>query len=130
MHARAARAFHACLGGQIGQHFEGAHELGAAIRVARVVHRIDAAEQVICADDFGPTKRQRQHDGVARGHVRDRNAVTTGVGDVDVVGQGGAADAAQVYIDHFVRNDALCGGNACGGVQFRVWRWPYRTLSA
>lgn len=55
MHAQ-ARAFHAGLGGQIRQHLEGTHELWPAVRVAGIVDRIDAAEQVVGADHFGPTQ--------------------------------------------------------------------------
>ncbi len=113
------RAFHTCLGGQVGQHLESPHELGTAIGVARVVHRIDATEQIVGADDLGPTERQRQHDGVARGHIRNGDTVAASVGDLDVVGQGRAADAAQVHVDHLVRNDALRGSNARCSVQFR-----------
>ena len=71
---RMPRAFHAGLGGEVGEPLEGRDEFRPAIRIAGIVDRVDAAEDVGGAEHFGPAQRHRQHDGVARRHVGDRNA--------------------------------------------------------
>ncbi len=127
VHAQ-ARAFHARASGEVGQAFKGLHELGAAIRIAGVVDRVDAAEQVGGADHLRPSQRQRQHDGVARRDVGDRDIVGhgrqafgIGVGvqrHVDgVAGERRAADAAQVDRDSLVGDRAQGAGDARGGVE-------------
>ncbi|KAG1606523.1 hypothetical protein G6F45_013962 [Rhizopus arrhizus] len=83
-----------------------------------VVHGVDAADDGVGAEHFGPAQGQRQHDGVARRHVGDRDAGTAGLGHVDVVGQRRAADAAQVHVHGLVRDHALGLGHARGGIQF------------
>ncbi|MNT25580.1 hypothetical protein D3C72_1611040 [compost metagenome] len=103
MHAEAV-ALHAGLGGEVGERLVGGHVLGAAVRIAGVVHGVGAEEQVAAADRLGPAQGQRQHDRVAGRHVGNRNAAGGAVGRhvEGVVGQRGAAEAAQVEVDDLV----------------------------
>ena len=53
--------------------FERCDELRPAIRIAGIVQRVHADDDVGCADDFGPAERKREHDRVPRRHVGGRN---------------------------------------------------------
>ena len=50
-------------------------ELRAAVGIAGVVERVDADDDVVRAEHFGPAERQRQEDRVARRHVGRRDVV-------------------------------------------------------
>ena len=118
---RKPRAFDAGLGGDVGEPLERGDEFGPAVGIAGVVDRVDAAEDVARAEHFGPAQRERQHDGVARGHVGDRDAgcrPSVSSGTSMSVGQRGAADAAQVDVDGLVRDRAERARDAVGGVEF------------
>jgi hypothetical protein len=62
------------LGSEIGQLLEGLDEGGAAVGVAGVVDSVDANEDVVGADDFGPAKGQGKEDGVPGRNVGDGDA--------------------------------------------------------
>ena len=112
--AEAARALDARLGGEIGQPLEGLDELGPAIGIAGLVERVHADEDVLGAQRLGPGERVAEKDGVARGHVGDRNAgadglVAPALGHRDVVGQRRAADGAEIEPQREVRDGAERG---------------------
>src|SRR6185503_4075912 len=58
---------------QRSESLESGDELGAAIRVARVVEHVDADEDVVGTHHLGPPQRERQEHRVANGHVRRWN---------------------------------------------------------
>ena len=110
------------LGRQIGHGFKGGDVFGAAIRIAGIVDRIHADEDVLATQDLGPGKGQRQHDGVAGRHVGNGNArldTVGGHGDRGI-GQGRAAKLGDAEIDHpmFARAERL--NHAFGGFQLGV----------
>ena len=70
-----ALAVHARRGRQRRQLLEGGDELRTAIRIARVIERVHADDDVVRAEHLGPAERQRQEDGVARRHVGRRDLV-------------------------------------------------------
>src|SRR6202790_5009917 len=61
-------AFDARFGRQVGHIFESVDELGAAVRVAGVVERIHADENVGGLENLRPRQRIRKKNGVARGN--------------------------------------------------------------
>ena len=61
------------LGGEVGHRLEGGDELGAAVGVAGVVDGVDADEDVGRAAHLGHRQGEAQEDGVAGGHVGDRD---------------------------------------------------------
>ena len=77
---------------QAGELLEGDQELGAAVRVAGVVHRVDADEDVVGAQNLGITEGQGEQDGIAGRHIGHGNAPGSALRHVDVVGQGGATN--------------------------------------
>ena len=70
---------------------------------------------------FGPTQRQRQHDGVTGGHIGDRNADLRRFRHGDrAVGQRRAANATEVDAHGAMLGCPQGTGDALGGVQFRT----------
>ena len=67
-------AFHSGPRTKRGDLLERPDELGPAIGIAGIVERVDADHEITCAEDLGPGERQRQKNGVPRGHVRHRDA--------------------------------------------------------
>ena len=65
--------FDAGLGRQRREPLERAEVLGAAVRIAGVVERVDADDDGLGAEHFRPGHRQRQEDGVARRHIGRRD---------------------------------------------------------
>ena len=63
------------LGRQVRHAFVGLDELRAAVRIARVIQRVHADEDVRAFQHLGPGQREREENGVARRHIGDRNAV-------------------------------------------------------
>ena len=55
---RNLRAFDARAGRQIRQALERGHELGPAIGITRIVQGIDADDQILRAERFGPAERE------------------------------------------------------------------------
>jgi hypothetical protein len=106
-------------GRQVGHGFEGGDVVRPAIRVTGIVDRIDADEDVAAAQHLGPGQRQRQHDGVARGHVSDRNARlhTSGRDGDPGVGQRRAAELCESQIEGAVLDGTECPGDFFGGFE-------------
>src|SRR5574340_985818 len=90
-------AFHRGAGGEIGHFLEGREILRPAVRVARVIHRIDADENLLAAQHLGPGQCQGEHDGVARRDIGGRNAFAWGDGHGNgAVGQRRTAERGEV----------------------------------
>lgn len=70
-------ALHACFGSDIGEPLEGFDKDRPAIRVAGVVNGIDAAEDFLRTQHFGPAQRHTEHDRIARRHIGDGDALAT-----------------------------------------------------
>ena len=66
-------ALHRGARGQVREPFERGDEFRAAIRIARIIDRVDAEHHVVSCEHLGPGERRPQHHGVARRHVGDRN---------------------------------------------------------
>ena len=66
------RALDGGLGREVRHLLERLDVLGPAVGVAAVVEGVDADEDVVCFEHLGPGERDREEDGVARGHVGDR----------------------------------------------------------
>src|SRR5205823_438807 len=92
-----AFAFDACFCSEIGQGLKRFDEFRAAIRVAAIIDRVYAKENVAGSDHLRPGKRVREKDGVTRGDVRDRDAVRdfrfqTLFWDIGIASERGAAE--------------------------------------
>src|SRR6185369_17973690 len=61
-------------GGETGHALEGLQVLRPAVRVTRVVERVDRDEDVFGAEDLGGREREREEDGVPRRDVGDGDA--------------------------------------------------------
>src|SRR5215471_16504319 len=80
---------------EIGHTFERLYELRAAVRIARVVDRVDADEDVHGTHDLRPSEREREKDRVPRRNIRGRDISSREIAiarDIGVRGQRGAAD--------------------------------------
>ena len=101
-------AFDTVFGRQVGHLLEGGDVFRPAIRVARIIDRIDPDEYVVAAQHLGPGQGQRQHDGVARRHVGDRNARLDAIDrHIDgAVGQGRSTKLGQREVEHPVLDGA------------------------
>ena len=96
-------AFDGRSGRKICHLFKRFDELWTAIRVAGVVHRINANENVLHIEHFSPGETQRQEDRVAGRHIGDRYALRWCFRNRDVpVGQRRSAELRQIYF-----NDAM-----------------------
>ena len=102
-------AFDTGLCRQVGHLLEGGEVFRPAIRVTRVVDRVDPDENIIAAQYLGPGQSQRQHDGVARRHIGDRNTRLDAIDrHVDgAVGQGRSAKLGQSQVEYPVLDSAL-----------------------
>ena len=123
MDLESLRSLDAGSGREVGHRLVGRDVLGPAVRVAAVVERVDADEDVLGAERLGPGERKGQEYRVARRHVGDRNAVAhlgdgAALRDVDVTGQCRAAELAQVDVDDDVVLHAGGSRNSCGGFEF------------
>ena len=110
-------------GGEVGQLLEGAGELRPAIRISGVIDGVDSDIQVEGAKRLGPGQGQRQENGVAGRDVGDGDAGRHLFGGavarhVDVGGEGGAAEGAEVEGEDAVFGGAQGVGDAAGGVEF------------
>ena len=113
------RAFHPGLGRQLRQLLEAFDELRAAIRIARIIERIDADIDVARARGLGPAEREAEEDGVARRHIGDGDIVAhTVLGHVDIGGERRSAECAQVHRHHDMAFRAQRRGDAAGGGEF------------
>src|SRR5215510_1908136 len=109
--AKAAATFDAGLRGEIGEALEGLDELRAAVGIARVVEGVDPDEDVLRPLHLRPPQGMREEDGVPRRDIRDGDAcadclLAPALGNVDVRGEGGAADGAEVETQDQVRMGA------------------------
>ncbi len=93
---------------QIGRAFEGFNELRSAVRVAAVVDRVDADEDVGRIENFSPGQGVREEDRVTRGHVSNRNASGGHLRFLPILrhgsitGKRGAPELPEIDADHAV----------------------------
>ena len=101
-------ALHPRAGGQIGQALEGRDEFRPAVRIAGVVHAVDADKDVEGVQHLRPAQRDRQKNRVAGRHIGDGDLcfVQGVLGNADIVRQGAAANGAQIDIHNLVFRDA------------------------
>ena len=93
-----APALDARLGREPGEVLERGDELRPAIGIPGIIHRIHADEDIPRADDLRPAEREREHHGVARGHVGDRNARARRLGNRERrIGERRSADAGEIH---------------------------------
>ena len=69
-------ALHGSFGSQIGHGLKSIYELGTAVWVAAVVERVDADEDVVCSQDFGPRQGEGQKNRVASRNVSYGNLIS------------------------------------------------------
>ena len=67
-------AFHAGFRCELGKIFKRRDELRPAIRIAAVIERVDADEDIGRVKHFRARERVREKNGVSRRHISDRNA--------------------------------------------------------
>lgn len=111
-------AFNRGFGGEVRHGFKRVDEFGTAVGVAGIVDGVDTGEYVAAMQCLRPGQRQRQHDGVARGNVGDRDAAVFACrrdGD-GCIGQRGPAKRGQVDGEDFV----ICGTQRIGDFSCRV----------
>ncbi len=93
-------------------------ELGAAIRITRVINRIHADENIGALEHFRPSHRVSQKNRIARGDICDRDAFGQAVlGNLDVSGKRAAAESPQVNADHAMLTNAEMPGDARRGFE-------------
>src|SRR4051812_33415806 len=73
MHAESG-AFDTGARRQIGKPLESTNELRPAVGVAGIIEGVDADDDVLCAEDLGPSEREREEDRVARRNIGGWNA--------------------------------------------------------
>jgi len=115
-----AVAFNRGFGGEVCQGFKRADEFGTAVGVAGIVDGVDAGEYVAAMQCLRPGQRERQHNGVARGNVGDRDAAIFACrrdGD-GCIGQRGPAKRGQVDGEDFVIGSMQCIGDFSCRVKF------------
>jgi glycosyltransferase involved in cell wall biosynthesis len=120
---KARAAFHACFGGEIRHALVGLDVLGAAIRVARIIERVDADKDIGALDRLRQGERVRKEDRIACGHVSDRNARRhlrgrARFGHVDGGGERRSAEDIEAEPDGEMLFGAKEFGNACGRGEF------------
>lgn len=116
-------------GGPVGHGLEGVDVLGSAVRVARVIKGVDPDVDGAGVDDLGDRQSVAQEDGVSRGDVGHGDLVgavanarwggVVGLRHVDVViGEGGAAEGAEIDLDGAVRACPEGQGDSSRGGEF------------
>src|SRR5262249_47360105 len=80
---RELASFHAALRRGPREALERGDEFRSTIRIAAVVDRVHADHDLVRVENLGPRERETQEYGVARGHVRDRDAGAAALGDRD-----------------------------------------------
>src|SRR5439155_1339510 len=109
----AGETFDARLGSKVRDLLKGTDELGAAVRVAGIVHGVDPDVDVAGLGDLGKGGGAGQEDEVAGGDVGGGDAAGGGwavLGDLDVRIGGGVPSAVEV-------GDAGAGGRRAGARQ-------------
>ena len=82
-----------------------ADEFGAAVRVAGVVYGVHPQKYILSTQHFCPAQRNGEEYGVARWHVGNGDACGLFLGNINgAIGQGGAADGAQIEVYYLVLN--------------------------
>ena len=102
---------------------EGGDEFRAAIGVAAVIDGVDADEDVARFEDLGPGEGVGEEDRVAGGDVGDRDIgghlfFVAVFGDVDGIGEGAAAELAEIDAEYAMLGGAELSGDGDGGLQF------------
>ena len=103
-----------------GERLERRDERGAAVRVAGVVERVDADDDVARVEDLGPAERQREENRVPRRHVGGGNAGRVQVAvarHARVGGERRPADGAKVDRQLQMLLDAEPAGDGTGRLQ-------------
>jgi hypothetical protein len=107
---------------QVRHSLVGLDVFGPAIGIAGIVERIDANEDAARAEHFGPRQCEGEKDRIARRHVGDWNARVVRVailGHLDVAGERGPAERAQVDVHDDVIADSIRRGDAASRVNLR-----------
>ena len=113
-------AFDSNFGSEIGHDFEGFDVFGTAIWVTGIVDCVDTNKNIAAIQRFSPRQRERQHDGIAGGHVSDGNAALRPFrwhGDRRI-GQRGATEGSQIQFDDLVHACTECTRNVLRRDQF------------
>ena len=109
-------------GGKVGHGFIRPNVLRPTIGIAGIINGVRAEKNIVCAGDFGIRQRERQQDGIARGHVGYGNAgrdTASGHGNVGIR-QCRAAETAKIDFHHAVRRRPQHLGHARGRHQLRA----------
>ena len=104
---------------------KGLNELRTAIGIAGIVHRIDTQKDIAGSQRFCPAEGTAQEDGVAGGHIGDRNPRLDLIdqivfGNGDIASERGAAEGAEVKAKRYVPFDAHRGGDPRGCFEFHL----------
>ena len=111
-------ALDARLGGQGRESLERGDELGTTVWIAARVHHVDPDEDIARLQHFGPAEREREHHGVARRNISDRDSSRGRFRHLDPrVGERGAADARQIHAHDAMLTHPQRSGDAARGPQ-------------
>ncbi len=110
------------LGREFGQPLECGDEFGTAIRITRIIERVDADIDIARTRRLGPAEREAEEDRIAGGDIGDGNATRiigadTVLGHVDIGGERRTAERGQVHRQDDVAFGAERGGDAARGVE-------------
>ena len=119
----AGPSFDAGFRGQITHVLEGLNELGPAIGIAGIIESVDADEDVVGLEHFGPGEGEGEEDSIARRHVGHGDFAIHGrlvatFGNRDLVRQCRVAEDAQIDLRDTVIQRAERRGNAPRRLQF------------
>src|SRR5579871_691012 len=125
MNFQAGAALDACLGGEIGHALISLDVFEAAIGIAGVIERIHSNEDAGRAEYLRPRERKRKKDGVARGHIGDRNTAThlrefAVFGHFDVAGERRATENPEIDVRGQMLDSAETAGDATGRFEFHA----------
>lgn len=123
MNAQGLLAFNTRAGGQVGHGLEGLNEGWSAVGVAAVIEGIHTDENIGGTQHLCQGKGIAQEDGVAGGHIGDRDALAhvsqaAMLGHRHVGGQRRAAECAQVKRQHTMALGPEPAGQGPGSLQF------------
>ena len=118
-------AFDSSFCGERGDALERFDVFGTAVRVAGVVHRVDAEKEIRRTRNFGPCERERKKDSVAGGDVGDGNSLPHFVraamlGNIEASGQSGATEGQQIDANGAVLLCPERGSDGGGSVEFKA----------
>src|SRR6185369_13483581 len=66
-------ALDAGAGRDVRERLERAREFGPAVRIAGIVERVDADDEIVRPDDFGPSEGEGEKDRIARRNIGRRD---------------------------------------------------------